>query len=138
MNRFFSSSPIWQQKGLAIIRIITGCFVIYHGSEAFNSGIINEYFQWDVFKTSPGHFLVYFGKITQLIAGILLVMGLLTRTALILLIGVFSFIAFYVGSGKIWYQDQHPFLFVLLALLFFFTGPGAWNLDDLFFKSKKK
>jgi len=43
------------------------------------------------------------------------------------------FIVFFVGYGKFWYEDQHPFLFVLLALIFFFTGPGRWNLDQLIF-----
>jgi putative oxidoreductase len=41
-----------------------------------------------------------------------------------------------VGSGKFWYDDQHPFMFILLALMFIFTGPGAGALDSVVFKKK--
>jgi uncharacterized membrane protein YphA (DoxX/SURF4 family) len=43
-----------------------------------------------------------------------------------------------VGDGKIWYEDQHPFLFVLLAAVFFFTGPGKWSIDYLLFNKKQE
>ena len=33
MNKFFSPSPIWQENGLALIRILVGSFMIYHGCE---------------------------------------------------------------------------------------------------------
>ncbi len=42
-----------------------------------------------------------------------------------------------VGDGRIWYEEQHPFLFVLLGIVFFFTGAGKWSFDYLFFGSNK-
>ncbi len=45
----------------------------------------------------------------------------------------FSPAPFFVGHGKIWYEDQHPFLFVLLAFVFFFIGGGKWSVDYLLF-----
>jgi putative oxidoreductase len=56
-------------------------------------------------------------------------LGLYTRIASITCIAVFLFITFIVGDGKFWYQDQHPFLFVLLGMLFLVVGPGAWSVD---------
>jgi putative oxidoreductase len=47
-----------------------------------------------------------------------------------------TFIAFFIGHGRIHMEDQHPFLFVLLALVFVFTGPGKWSLDSLLFGRK--
>jgi putative oxidoreductase len=44
------------------------------------------------------------------------------------------YITFIVGGGKFWYEDQHPFMFALFGLLFLFTGPGAFNLDEVIFK----
>jgi putative oxidoreductase len=41
-----------------------------------------------------------------------------------------------VGHGKVWYDDQNPFLFVLLGLIFIFTGPGNWSIDGLLFGKK--
>jgi putative oxidoreductase len=43
-----------------------------------------------------------------------------------------------MGHGKIFSDDQHPFLFVLLSLVFFFSGPGKWSMDELLFKMDKQ
>ena len=134
MKKFFSASPLFQSQGLTIIRLITGFFLIYHGWEIFDATIMNEYLKRDVFKnTSSPSFIVYMGKAAELVAGFLLFVGWLTRLATIVIIITFLYISLFVGQGKIWYEDQHPFLFVLLALVFFFTGPGKWSIDNLLF-----
>ncbi len=137
MNKFFSSSPLWQNGGLALIRWVFGFFLIYHGWEIFNEAKMNDYLNWDTFKQSNSRILVYGGKAAELVAGILLVIGLFTRLASLLTMGTMAYIAFFVGHGKIWYEDQHPFLFVLLGLVFFFTGPGRWSVDYLLFNRNK-
>jgi putative oxidoreductase len=138
MNNFFSSSPLWQTTGLTLIRCILGAFLIYHGCEIFSESKINGYLEWDIFKNSYGKFLVYSGKASELIAGIFFVLGFLTRVASLLIIGTMVYITFFLGNGKIWYEDQYPFLFILLALVFFFTGAGRISLDNLLFKNKNK
>ena len=135
--KFFSSSPLWQTAGLTLVRWAVGAFLIYHGCEIFNDAIVNKYLQWDQFKNSNGKLLVYSGKAAELTAGILFVLGLFTRIACLLIIGVMCYITFFLGKGIIWYDDQHPFLFVLLALVFFFTGPGNFSLDKMIFNNKK-
>ena len=134
MSRFFSSGPVWQTTGLTLVRLTVGIFLIYHGWEIFNEATMNKYLQWDQFKNSNGKLMVYSGKAAELIAGILFVSGLLTRIACLLIIGVMGYIVFFLGKGIIWYDDQHPFLFILLALVFFFTGPGNFSLDKMIFK----
>jgi putative oxidoreductase len=134
MSKFFSPSPIWQNNGLALIRIIIGGFLIYHGWEIFNGAIMNEYLKWDMFKDSSlQKLLVYAGKASELVCGVLFLVGLFTRVACIILICTMAYIAFFVGHGKIWYDDQYPFLFVILGFIFIFTGPGAFCLDRLIF-----
>ncbi len=113
MNSFFSSSPFWQNTGLALVRIILGLFLVYHGWEVFDAGKMKEYLAWDIFKTSASSAsMVYTGKIAELVGGLLLAIGLLTRVAAIIIIGTMGYIAFFVGNEKIWYENQHPFLFV--------------------------
>jgi putative oxidoreductase len=139
MNKFFSPSPIWQQQGLAIIRIIIGLFLIYHGREVFDAERMKEYTTWGTFKNhSLQTFMVYLGKAAELVGGILLTLGLFTRLACIITAGTMLFIVFFIGHGKFWQDDQHPFLFVLLAFIFFFTGPGTWSLDQLIFGRENK
>jgi len=137
MNRFFSASPLWQNNGLALIRIIVGLALIYHGCEMFNTTTMNKYFKWDMFKDSSlARIFVYAGKVAELVSGILFLIGLFTRAACIILIFTLAYIAFFVGHGKIWYEDQYPFLFVLIGFIFFFTGPGAFSADNVLFKNK--
>ena len=134
MNRIFSASPLWQPQGLTIIRFIVGGFLIYHGWEIFDAAIMKEYTKWDIFKNtfSPA-FIVYFGKAAELTAGFLLLFGWFTRLASLIMIITFLFISLFVGHAKIWYEDQHPFLFVLLGFVSFFTGGGKWSIDNLLF-----
>ena len=137
MNKFFSSSPYALNTGLLIVRVAIGMFLIYHGWEIFNKAKMNEYLTWDAFRySSAGTFLVYAGKAAELIAGILLLLGLFTRIAALLVIGAFAYIAFNLGNGIIWNNDQHPFLFVMFGVLFLFTGPGTISMDHSLFKRK--
>src|SRR5882724_3735623 len=129
MKNFFSPSPIWQQSGLGLIRIIIGGFLIYHGWEVFDADKMREYASWDSFKnSSSGLFMVYMGKISELLGGIMLALGCFTRLACIIVIVTMSYIAFSLGHGKIWYEDQYPFLFVMLGFVFIFSGPGKWSV----------
>ncbi len=136
MSKFLSAQPMWPQTGLALIRIITGLFLIYHGWELFSTTKMNEYQQWDQFKSGFGHFMTYAGKAAELIAGILFVLGFFTRIACLLTAGVMLFIAFKLGNGIVWYNDQHPFLFVLIAMVIFCACPGSWSLDAKLFSKK--
>jgi putative oxidoreductase len=134
MNKLLSPAPLWQQQGLGIIRIIIGLFMIYHGLEIFDKAKMNEYTKWLVDMPLPAPaFMAYLGKAAELLSGILLALGLFTRPAALLLAITMTFIAFGIGHGKVYMEDQHPFLFVLLAFVFIFTGPGRWSLDKLLF-----
>ena len=133
MNKLLSSSPLWYTAGLTLIRCFIGIFLIIHGSEIFDAEKMKGYIGWDIFKTSST--LPYIGKAAELIAGILLLLGLFTRLACLIIIGTFIYITFFVGKGKFWMDDQHPFLFVMLASVFFFTGAGKISLDNRLFRS---
>lgn len=136
-NIIFSNRPIYQAEALAVARMITGIFMIYHGAEIFSSQTIQQYLEWDMFKNSAnGKLLVYLGKGAEFTGGLLLLLGLFTRVSCIIIAVDMFYITFFVGNGKIWYDAQHPFMFVLMATLLFFIGPGKWNLDSVLLKNK--
>src|SRR5690606_18843459 len=122
----FSPGP---EKGIGIVRIIVGLLLVYHGHEVFRPELMNSYLEWDQFKTPLTKVMMYAGKWSELIAGVLLTLGLFTRVAALIMIGTVCYITFFIGSGRFWYEDQHPFMFALFGLLFFFTGGGAWRVD---------
>ena len=125
----------WQQQGLALLRILTGLLMTYHGLEIFDNVKMEEYAKWEVVQTLPSPVLmVYFGKGIELVTGVLLTIGLMTRTAALLMALNMFVICFKVGGGKFYYEDQHPFIFGLLGLVFFFTGPVRWSLGQKIFK----
>jgi len=120
----------WQQAGITFIRIITGSMMAYHGFEVFDAKTMATYQDWDVIKNLPSPvFMMYLAKSAEFITGILLAVGFVTRFAAITMALIMFFICFKVGGGKFWYEDQHPFLFGLIALQYFFIGGGKWSVD---------
>lgn len=139
LSMLLSPHPLWQKNGLLLLRIVTGLLMAYHGLEVFKPDLMKGYTNWEVIKSLPYPlFMVYLGKGLELVTGICLTVGLFTRLAALFMCIDMIFICFKVGAGKFWYEDQHPFLFALLAMVFFFTGPVKWGLDLVLFKQRKK
>ncbi len=138
-NSFYAASPYRLDFGLALVRMITGTLMIYHGLELFDADKLKGYTQWltDLKFPAPA-LMAYLGKGAEFAGGILLAAGLFTRFAALLIAITMLVVTFFMGSGKLFTDDQHPFLFVLLGAVFFFTGPGQWSLDHVFFTHKKK
>jgi putative oxidoreductase len=119
-------------KGMGVIRIVTGLLMAYHGLEVFSPEKMNMYMEWDSIRQLPlGKVLLFFGKGGELVTGILLVLGWFTRISALVMALIMLFICFFIGNGRFWYEDQHPFLFGLIATIFAVYGPGAWALDNL-------
>jgi putative oxidoreductase len=129
MKKLFDPTPIQPDKILGAIRIVLGLLTVYHGLEVFQSELIYEYASWAPFQGSYGKLMVYVGKSSELLAGLLLTAGAFTRVGALFLIGALGYITFFVGQGHFWYEDQHPFMFVLLGVIYLFYGPGAWSVD---------
>lgn len=137
MKKIFSPEPLMLQGALAIVRIITGLLMAYHGWEVFDNTKMGEYAKWESFSAySSPSVMVYVGKGAELVAGVLLTLGLFTRLGAAVLMITMCYILFKVGNGKFWYEDQHPFLFVLLGFIYLFVGGGKYSLDSLFFRRK--
>jgi putative oxidoreductase len=140
MSTYFSFSPSIQNVAIGVVRIITGCLLVYHGWETFDAEKMKTYTLWFVERNYDSPFAwAYAGKIAELVAGIGFVLGLFNKLAAIAAIMAFTGIIFILGDkGKIFQGDQHPFLFILLSLLFFFAGPGSLAMDNWFFKKRKR
>jgi putative oxidoreductase len=116
--------------GTALIRMIVGCLLIYHGAEVFMPDKMKGYAQWMGGLRYPAPALfAYAGKTAELIGGISLLLGLWVRIFSAPLILTLLLITFTMGHGKIFTDDQHPFVIALLCAVFFFNGAGIWSID---------
>jgi putative oxidoreductase len=129
MKQLLSGRPWPYETLLVAMRVLTGIFLVVHGWEVLQPDRMAEYVKWEAFAGKS--YLPYIGKGAELVAGVLLVLGLFTRIASLFTIGTFLYITFFIGNGKFWMEDQHPFLFAMFGLLFLFTGPGKWCLDKV-------
>jgi putative oxidoreductase len=131
-----SPQPLFYGTGLAVIRIFVGLMMTYHGWEVFDSELMKGYFDWEQIKALPfpPAFSAYMGKGTELVTGLCLTFGFLTRIASLIMFINMTFVTFFMGEGRFYYQDQHPFLFAVIAAIFFFIGPVKWSIDQKLFK----
>jgi putative oxidoreductase len=134
MRKLLYTAPIQSVAALAIFRVIIGIFMAYHGWEVWDAGKMKQYAAWmvEINFPLPG-IAAYTGKSCELIGGTLLILGLLTRFAALLLAITMAFITFGIGQGRFFMEDQHPFMFVLVTTLFFFLGGGDFSLDNKLF-----
>ena len=121
-----------------ILRIGLGAVLIPHGMQklfgAFGGmGLTNNAALFERLGYTPGMFWGTLVGCTELIGGILLVLGLFTRAAA-LAVMIFMLNAVYVTSkagGFFWTNRGSEFSILILATAVFFLirGGGEWSLD---------
>ena len=137
LKRLLKTEVIFE-NWLIIIRILVGVMIAVYGLEMFDSKEMKDAVAWltDIHFPIP-LFMAYLGKVTELVGGIFLAIGLFTRFVSIPLVINMSVITIFMGSGKIFSDGQLPFLFLLFFLSFIIYGGGKWSLDNLLFNRKK-
>ena len=131
MKNWRSAHPLKNFETVyALLRIVTGFFMLFHGWEVWNPAIMAENSKWlaDLHFPMAGT-LAYLGKGAEFVCGACLMIGLGTRFVVLPIILTMLVISFGMGHGKVWYEDQHPFMFVLLGVLFWSGGGGKWSVD---------
>jgi putative oxidoreductase len=126
------------ENWLVLIRLITGLLIFVHGLGTFNKGHMDGNIAWLTDLHFPVPVLMaYIGKGAELFGGVLLMLGLFTRISALVLIIDMLVITIVLGNGKIFTEDQQPFLLLLLFAYLFFAGPGKISLDHLLFNKIK-
>jgi uncharacterized membrane protein YphA (DoxX/SURF4 family) len=134
-----NQAPGLWHDGIAIVRIVVGVMLIFHGWQIFEEQDMQGFADLFVGMSMPyPDAIPYVGKVIEILGGLLLLLGLFTRLATALLFVLFILITFVVGEGKIFTDNQLPFLFALVCLLFFFTGSGRLSIDYVLFANRKE
>jgi putative oxidoreductase len=119
----------WSPQVLSILRIMTALLTIQHGTQKFFAFPASDYF-----PESPALFsMMGIAGIIELVGGILILVGFLTRPVAFVLCG-FMAAAYFLGHAP---QGFFPannggdaaILFCFIYLYLIFAGPGAWSVD---------
>jgi putative oxidoreductase len=121
---------------LALFRIVVGLLFASHGAAAL-FGVLGgaKGGKTPEFLAFPG----WWAAVIQLVAGVLVLFGLVTRWAALLASGSMAYAYFTVHAP----QDLWPMqnggepsaMFCWAFLLIAFFGPGAWAVDQVFSRS---
>lgn len=133
--KFFSSSPWFMDVGLLMLRLCCLWMALHGWSKLvdFSEGSAD----WpDPFHVGPAvsKGLTVFA---ELFCTILILIGLLTRAALIPLLICVAVIVFDVHAEDPFTEREHPMLYLMMYLTLFFTGPGRISLDYKVFKESE-
>jgi putative oxidoreductase len=119
----------WAPMMLSILRIVSGLIFLAHGTQKFLSFPYgdNAGSGW-----SFGSLGAYAGLI-EIVTGILITLGLLTRPAAFLASGTMAVAYWYAHAPQDFFPVNNggdaAILYCFLFLFFVFSGPGPWSLD---------
>jgi putative oxidoreductase len=132
-SSFLIASPIQQQFGIAILRIIAGVVFVAHGAQKVFvygfGGVGGAFAQMGVpMPTVTGPIIA----LIELFGGVALIVGLFTRVAaLALACDMLGAIILVHAAGGFFLPKGLEFVLMLLgsALALLFAGPGALSVD---------
>lgn len=137
MSWFEPSDSPWTGRMLAILRIITGLTFITAGTtKLFN------------FPPSPVPGVtielmsqIGIGAALELVGGILIVIGLVTRPTAFILSGEMAVAYFQFHAPQSFWPTINngisPILYCFIFLYLVFAGAGAWSVDGVIARSKR-
>lgn len=130
--------------GLLLIRIIIGVLMAFYGYEKlihFEEMSNSDFWAKNVsFLGMNGSFPLALTIFAEFFCSLLLIFGLFTRLSLIPLLFTMAYIFLVVfpfsilNKGDNGYEFNTPFVYFIIYLGLFFTGPGKYSLDAKFFK----
>ncbi|PDS77525.1 DoxX family protein [Rhizobium sp. L43] len=123
----FERLSAYRPYGLAALRIITALLFIEHGTMKLFGFPASQ-----MSGSLPP--LMLFAALLELIGGILILVGLLTRPVAFLLAGEMAVAYFMAHAPNSFFpavnQGDAAILFCFVFLYLFFSGPGAFSIDN--------
>lgn len=123
----FERLSAYRPYGLAALRIITALLFIEHGTMKLFGFPASQ-----MSGSLPP--LMLFAALLELIGGILILVGLLTRPVAFLLAGEMAVAYFMAHAPNSFFpavnQGDAAILFCFVFLYLFFSGPGAFAVDN--------
>ncbi len=118
---------------LLILRIGISLLMLRYGFMKFNKILAGDFAFADPIGLGEKTTL-YLAVFAEFFCSILLVLGLLTRAALVPLIVTMLIAFFIIHKNDDFNMREHPLVFLLPYLTIWLMGAGRFSLDNLFFK----
>jgi putative oxidoreductase len=122
----------WAPRALAVLRIVTAYLFIQHGTAKL-FGVPHQ----AMFDNLQLFSIVGLAGVLELVGGLLLLIGFLTRSTAFVLSG-FMAVAYFMAHGSQGHVlspmlngGELAVLYCFVFLYFVFSGPGAWSVDWL-------
>lgn len=117
-----------------LVRFTAGVMLIPHGwGKILAGGLPNTAASFAKLGLEPAYVLATYIGLLELVGGMLLAVGLLTRLVAIQVIGFMAVATFYVhwGNGFLWIKGgyEYPLFWGLVALAILFRGGGPLSVD---------
>jgi len=123
----------WQPQLLALLRIVTGLLFIEHATQKFFAFPM-------AFPMVPLPPLLVAAGVVELVAGVLITLGLFTRLAAFLASGEMAIAYFMMHLPKGFWpavnKGEAAILFCFIFLYIAAAGPGAWSIDGARLKNQ--
>ncbi len=125
--------------GMLLLRLGVGLGLAWHGYRTLSGSVDGEpamraFIDGPVAGTLGLPFPDFFGYLAkggELVGGLLVAVGLLTRPALLLLTAVMAVAAFGVHAGAPLGERELALWYLLGCVVVLWTGPGRFSLDGL-------
>ena len=146
MNKLqlFSEQPINMDLGLLLIRVIIGTLMAFIGYEKlihFDELVVDEFWAKNVsFLGMTGGVPLFLTIFAEFFCSLFLILGLFTRFSLFVLMFCMGYIFMVifpmsiVDKGENGYHFNDAFVYFIIYLGLFFSGPGKYSLDKKLFQ----
>jgi putative oxidoreductase len=132
--------PISTSLGLLVLRLVAGLFLATHGWAKFHDPSMKSQFFDGVSKMNlpAPNILAWAAIVAELVGGVLLALGFLTRLWAFLIMCVMGMAVFKVHWGQGHQAMEMAALYGGIAVAFLFGGAGRLSVDGMLFCRGKK
>lgn len=126
-------------EGLLILRVLLAAVLFAHATQKTlgwfsGPGIAAASGFFESKGMRPGRPMVLVAAASELLAAVLIGLGLLTPVGALVAVGTMAVagLTMHLSAGKLWNAaggGEYPYVLAAVAVVLGFTGPGAWSVD---------
>ena len=138
MKKLFTKNhhPINMDAGILLVRVAVSVLMLTHGLPKLMKLFADEPIAFSNILGLGAGVSLTLAVLAEVVSSLLLILGLFTRPALILLIITMSVAVLHIHAEDPLAVKEKAILFLLTYVILFFTGSGKYSLDSMLSKKK--